>query len=144
MWVDNVMMVPGSFEMLGTPIDLTQVKNDLYVVGALTDHLVPWQSAYAAARVMSGDVRFVLSNSGHIQALVNPPGNPKASFLTNDDNPDDVEAWYRSASRNTGSWWEDWTRWVAERSGEPRPRPRRLGNRSHPVLEDAPGRYVHG
>jgi polyhydroxyalkanoate synthase len=144
MWVDNVMMIPGSFELLGTPIDLTQVKNDLYVVGALTDHLVPWQSAYAAARVMSGDVRFVLSNSGHIQALVNPPGNPRASFLTNDDNPDDVEAWYRSATRNTGSWWEDWARWVADRSGEPRPRPRRLGNRSHPVLEDAPGRYVHG
>jgi polyhydroxyalkanoate synthase subunit PhaC len=143
MWVDNVMMIPGSFEMLGTPIDLTQVKNDLYVVGALTDHLVPWQSAYAAARVMSGDVRFVLSNSGHIQALVNPPGNPRASFLTNDDHPDDVEAWYRSATKNTGSWWEDWARWVGERSGEPRPRPRRLGNRSHPILEDAPGRYVH-
>jgi polyhydroxyalkanoate synthase subunit PhaC len=144
MWVDNVLMIPGSFEMLGTAIDLTQVKNDLYVVGALTDHLVPWQSAYAAARVMSGDVRFVLSNSGHIQALVNPPGNPKASFLTNDDNPDDVEDWYRSASRNTGSWWEDWTRWTAERSGESRPKPRRLGNRNHPVLESAPGRYVHG
>lgn len=143
MWLDNVLMDAGSFDMLGSPIDLALVKNDLYVVGALTDHIVPWQSAYAAARTMTGDVRFVLSNSGHIQALVNPPGNPRASYLTNEDNPDDVEEWYASASRNAGSWWEDWARWTAERSGDLRPRPRRLGNRTHPVLDAAPGRYVH-
>lgn len=143
MWVDNVLMKPGSFEMLGTQIDLTQVKHEMYVVGALTDHLVPWQSAYAAARVMAGDVRFVLSTSGHIQALVNPPGNPRSSYLTNQENPDDVEAWYRTATKNAGSWWEDWTVWTAERSGDLRPKPRRLGNRAHPVLETAPGRYVH-
>lgn len=142
-WVDNIFMTPGSFEMLGTPIDLTQVKHDAYVVGALTDHLVPWQSAYAAARVLAGETRFVLSNSGHIQALVNPPGNPRSSFLTNAENPADVEEWYRSANKNVGSWWEDWALWTAERSGDLRHRPRRLGSRAHPVLEAAPGRYVH-
>jgi poly[(R)-3-hydroxyalkanoate] polymerase subunit PhaC len=143
MWSDNVFMVPGSFDMLGTPIDLTRIKHDVYVVGALNDHLVPWQAAYAAARVMGGDVRFVLSNSGHIQALVNPPGNARASFLTNPERPDDVEDWYRSAEKNPGSWWEDWITWTTERSGDVKPRPRRLGNRAHPVLEAAPGRYVH-
>ena len=142
-WVDNVFMAPGSFAMLGTPIDLTQVKHDVYVVGALTDHLVPWQSAFAAARVLSGDTRFVLSNSGHIQAMVNPPGNSRSSFLTNSEKPADAEEWYRSATKNAGSWWEDWARWTAERSGDLRPRPRRLGNRAHPILESAPGRYVH-
>lgn len=143
MWVDNVFMMPGSFEMLGSPIDLTQVKHDMYVVGALTDHLVPWQSAYAATRVMAGDVRFVLSSSGHIQSLVNPTGNPKTSYLINSDHPDDVEEWYRTASKNAGSWWEDWTQWTLERSGDLRARPRRMGNRKHAVLEKAPGRYVH-
>lgn len=143
MWVDNVFMSPGSFEMLGTPIDLNEIDCDVYVVGALTDHIVPWQSAYAAVRVMSGEMRFVLSNSGHIQALVNPPGNPRASFLTNPEHPDDAAEWYGSAEKNAGSWWEDWTTWTAERSGESRPRPRRLGSRAHPVLESAPGRYVH-
>ncbi len=59
------------------------------------------------------------------------------------ENPDDVEAWYRSASKNAGSWWLDWARWTAERSGDLRPRPRCLGNRAHPVLDPAPGRYVH-
>lgn len=144
MWADNVLTRPGTSETLGTPVDLSEVRTDLYVVGALSDHLVPWQSAYSATRLFGGDVRFVLSNSGHIQALVNPPGNPRSSFLTNDHDPGEVEAWYRSAVKNPGSWWEDWASWTAERSGGERPRPRRLGNRKHPILDSAPGRYVHG
>ena len=79
MWIDNALINPGTVTVLGTPVDLLGVKCDVYVVGALTDHLVPWQSAYAATQAFGGDVRFVLSNSGHIQALINPPGNPKAS-----------------------------------------------------------------
>ena len=142
MWMDNALIHPGTLTVLGTPVDLGRVKNDLYVVGALTDHLVPWQSCYAATRVFGGDVRFVLSNSGHIQALVNPPGNPKASYYPVEGAPPDPEQWLKGATKMTGSWWEDWAAWTLDRSGPSRPRRRGLGNRRHPVLAAAPGRYV--
>ena len=142
LWDDNALRHPGKLTVLGTPVDLALVKQDAYVVGALTDHLVPWQSAYAATQVLGGDVRFVLSNSGHIQALVNPPDNPKASFSMNDSNPPDPAAWLASAEQTRSSWWVDWADWTLARSGEQRPRPRRLGSPKHPKIVSAPGEYV--
>jgi len=143
MLLDNALTKVGAITVLGTPIDLSTIDTDLYVVGAMTDHLVPWQAAYMATQLYGGASRFVLSNSGHIQALVNPPGNPKASFLTSDDNPPDPEIWLKGAQRRSGSWWEDWCGWVSARSGPLQPRPRKLGSKRRPVLEAAPGRYVH-
>jgi polyhydroxyalkanoate synthase len=142
MWNDNALLHAGKMSVLGTPVDLAAVKQDAYVVGALTDHLVPWQSAYAATQVLGGDVRFVLSNSGHIQALVNPPGNPKASYYTNDSYPAEPAAWLADADQERASWWVDWADWTLARSGEQRPRPRRLGNSKHPKIVSAPGEYV--
>ncbi|MDT4915696.1 MAG: poly[(R)-3-hydroxyalkanoate] polymerase subunit PhaC [Pseudonocardiales bacterium] len=142
LWVDNALMNPNTIEVLGSKVDLGQVKTDLYAVGALTDHLVPWQSAYAATRAFGSDVRFVLSNSGHIQALINPPGNPKASFLVAGSTPENPDEWLAGAERSPGSWWVDWADWTIARSGAERSRPRRVGDRLHPVLEIAPGRYV--
>ena len=142
MWNDNALLHPGRMTVLGTPVDLSSVKQDAYVVGALTDHLVPWQSAYAATQVLGGDVRFVLSNSGHIQALVNPPGNPKASYYTNETYPADPAAWLAGAGQERASWWVDWADWTLARSGEQRARPRRLGSTKHPKIVSAPGEYV--
>jgi polyhydroxyalkanoate synthase subunit PhaC len=142
LWKSNGFMNPGSLEVLGSPLDPSAVKNDLYVVGAVSDHLVPWQSAYAATQIVGGNARFVLSRSGHIQALVNPPGNPKASFLLNPDNPADPQDWMSGATTVKQSWWVDWVDWLLERSGASRPAPQELGTDRHPVLEPAPGRYV--
>jgi len=142
LFVDNGLVTPGALTVLGSPVDLGSVRNDMYVVGALTDHLVPWESAYAATQHFSGDVRFVLSNSGHIQALINPPGNRKASFWVGDAQPAEPELWLKGATRTMGSWWTDWAAWTIDRSGPERPRPRKLGHRRHPVLEAAPGQYV--
>jgi len=142
LFVDNALVTPGALTVLDSPVDLRLVRNDLYVVGALTDHLVPWQSAYAATQHFGGEVRFVLSNSGHIQALINPPGNPKASFWVGQDRPREPEQWLKGATRTIGSWWTDWAAWSIDRSGSERPRPRRLGSRRHPVLDAAPGHYV--
>lgn len=141
-WTANSFLNPGGLEVLGHPMDLATVKQDAYVVGALTDHLVPWQSAYAATQVLGGDVRFVLSNSGHIQALVNPPDNPKASFYVNDTNPADPAEWLQSARSVRASWWVDWADWVLPRSGELRAKPRKLGDAVHPPIVAAPGEYV--
>jgi polyhydroxyalkanoate synthase len=142
LWVDNALMNPNTIEVLGSKVDLGQVKNDVYAVGALTDHLVPWQSAYAATQAFGSDVRFVLSNSGHIQALINPPNNSKASFRSAAETPADPAEWLAAAEPSAGSWWVDWADWTIARSGQRRPKPRRVGDRKHPVLEIAPGRYV--
>lgn len=142
-WQRNALVGRGQFDVLGTPIDLSQVKNDLYVVGAQSDHLVPWQSAYAATQAFGGTVRFVLSRSGHIQALVNPPDNPKASYYLNPENPASPAEWLEGAENMAGSWWADWADWVIERSGPTHPSPKSEGSRRHPVLDVAPGRYVY-
>jgi polyhydroxyalkanoate synthase len=141
--VTNGFLHPGSFSVLGSPVDLGLAKNDMYVVGAITDHLVPWESTYMATQVFGGETRYVLSNSGHIQALVNPPGNAKASYLVGVDNPPDPEEWRARADVHKGSWWTDWAAWIAPRSGDDRPAPRKLGSRRHPPQMPAPGRYVH-
>jgi len=142
-WQDNAMMKRDAITVLGSPLDLSAVKNDVYVVGAATDHLVPWESAYAATQIFGGKVRFVLSRSGHVQALVNPPGGSKASFFLNDHNPADPSEWLDNAVSVRGSWWEDWADWILERSGPSRTKPKALGDRRHPPLDSAPGRYVH-
>ncbi len=142
LWNDNALMHPGKLSVAGVPVDLGTVKQDAYVVGALTDHLVPWQSAYAATQVLGGDARFVLSNSGHIQALVNPPGNPKASFYTSDAVPADPAEWLAGAEQVRESWWVDWADWTLERSGGTKTKPRRLGSSKHPKIVAAPGEYV--
>ena len=145
-WSNNSMVKEGDIAVMGRPLDLTTVKTDSYVVGARTDHLVPWQSAYAATQVLGGDVRFVLSNSGHIQALVNPPDNPKASLYVGelgDEYPADPEQWLKTATLHKRSWWVDWADWLLVRSGEDRPRPKRAGNTRHRPIAPAPGEYVH-
>lgn len=138
----NKLLTPGGVTVLGQPLDLRTVDIDHYSVGASTDHIVPWQSCYRATSLFSADHRFVLSNSGHIQALVNPPDNPKASFLVGDTLPASAVAWQRAATKHAGSWWTDWVEWIDSRSGGWKPAPTELGSPRHPVLCDAPGTYV--
>jgi polyhydroxyalkanoate synthase subunit PhaC len=139
----NPLREPGTIKVLDTPIDLRQVSIPAYVLGGLTDHIVPWQSAYGATRVLGGPSQFVLSSSGHIQSLVNPPGNPKASYRIDGPNTPDPESWLRGATEVRGSWWEHWAAWIGEQSGEQVPAAARLGSDRHPAMEAAPGRYVH-
>jgi polyhydroxyalkanoate synthase len=142
MWVDNALVNSGSIKVLGTAVDLGRVRNELYIVGAATDHLVPWHSAYAGTQLFGGDVRFVLSNSGHVQALINPPGNKKASYLVADQTPASPEQWLTQAIAHAGSWWEDWVGWLQARSGDEVDAPVNLGSDRYPVLLEAPGSYV--
>jgi polyhydroxyalkanoate synthase len=138
----NALLEPGGVSVLGHSVDLRTVDVDHYSVGAATDHLVPWQACYEATQLFSGGHRFVLSNSGHIQALVNPPTNPKASYFVNDDLSGSAEEWLAGAARTAGSWWTDWADWVDARSGALRNAPTLAGDADHPVLCAAPGTYV--
>ena len=140
--MDNKLAVPGGLTVLGTPVDLHQVTTDTYVVGAETDHLVPWQGAYRTTQLFGGDSTFVLSGGGHIQHLVNPPGNPKAHFRTGQEAGPDAEAWLAESTKEQGTWWSHWAEWALARSGEKRPAPTSLGSKRHPPIEAAPGRYV--
>lgn len=140
--MDNLLATPDGLTLLGTPVDLGDITADTYVVGAETDHLVPWQGAYRSTQLFGGDSTFVLSGGGHIQHLVNPPGNPKAHFRTGPVAGQDAHAWLDGSTQESGSWWQHWADWVVARSGEERPAPRRLGSRRHRPVEAAPGRYV--
>ena len=93
--------------MLGVPIDLSRIDTDAYIVAGIADHITPWQNCYRTTQLLGGSTRFVLSTSGHIAALVNPPGNPKASFQVNKDNPADPAEWLRAAETEQGTWWTD-------------------------------------
>jgi poly(3-hydroxyalkanoate) synthetase len=128
--------------MLGTDIDLGKVDTDSYVVAGIADHLCKWESCYQTTQLLGGDTRFVLSTSGHIASMVNPPSNPKASFQTATDNPPDSGDWLASATKVKGSWWDDYVSWLAERTGPERTRPRRLGTATFEPICDAPGTYV--
>jgi polyhydroxyalkanoate synthase subunit PhaC len=140
----NGLAAPGSIDVLGTPVDLGKVRCDAYVVAGATDHIIPWTAAYRTTQLLGGDSEFVLGSSGHIQAIVNPPGNRKSRFLTRPGPPPaDPLEWRTSATTNEGTWWDHWLRWLGERSGDQRRAPARLGNRRHPPIEAAPGRYVH-
>ena len=135
-------LATGDLELAGQQLSLGDVKSDCYVVGAVNDHIVPWPASYQATRLLGGSVRYVLSSGGHVAGIVNPPG-PKAWHMVGPGNPATAEQWRAAAERRDGSWWEDWTSWAQDRSGELVPPPR-MGSKRYPALGDAPGEYVHG
>jgi polyhydroxyalkanoate synthase len=142
LFVENSLCQPGRIEVGGTRIDLGRVTADVYTVGALTDHITPWAACYRTPQLFGGRGTFVASSSGHIQALVNPPGNPKARYFTNETLEPDAERWLAGAREQKGSWWPHWADWLRERSGAERPAPTQLGSAAHPPILAAPGRYV--
>jgi polyhydroxyalkanoate synthase subunit PhaC len=143
----NALVTPGAATMLGSPVDLAKVDVDAYVVAGITDHLCPWESCYRTTQLLGGPVKFVLSTSGHIAAMVNPPSNPKAAFRTAPGgagaNPADPGEFLASAAAVPGSWWTDYASWLAERGGGQHKSPRTLGRKAYPVRCAAPGTYVH-
>jgi len=138
----NALTHPGALEVLETPIDLSKVTNDAYIVAGITDHITPWQGCYATTQLLGGKVTFILSNSGHIQALLNPPSNPKASYFVNERYPADPGQWQAGTQKRAGSWWEDWRDWLGQRSGEQKAAAGALGNEQYQPGIPAPGSYV--
>ena len=138
----NALTKPGAVSMLGSPVDLSAINVDSYLVAGIEDHISPWPSAYRATQLLGGTTRFVLSNSGHIAAMVNPPSNPKATFRLAPGNPSDHRDWLAQAETVQGSWWTDYTTWLAGRSGEMKDAPHTLGSAKFPPLDPAPGTYV--
>ena len=138
----NALAKPGAASMLGSPVDLSRIDTDSYVVAGISDYIVPWPSAYRATQLLGGKIRFVLSNGGHVASQVNPPANPKASYRLAPANPPDHRDWLALAETLQGSWWTDYTSWLADRSGAMKQAPLTLGSTKYPPLDPAPGTYV--
>jgi polyhydroxyalkanoate synthase len=142
--LDNSFMRPNAASVLGTPVDLSAVELDSDIVAGSNDHIVRWQNAYSSTQVLGGRAKFVLSTSGHIQALINPPRpDSRSSYRTAEENPAGAEEWLAQAARLQGSWWPDYIEWLGERSGELVPAPEVLGSPAHKAQAKAPGTYVH-
>jgi polyhydroxyalkanoate synthase subunit PhaC len=139
----NALTKPGQADMLSSPVDLSKVDTASYIVAGVADHLCPWQSCYRSTQLLGGPARFVLSTSGHIASMVNPPSHHKATFRTAPQNPVDPGQWLAAAQTVTGSWWPDYSAWLAQRSGERTAAPPGLGCKEFQPLEPAPGAYVH-
>ena len=141
--VANALTEPGGATMLGSPVDLAAVDRDTYQVAGITDHICPWQSCYRSTQLLGGRPRFLLSTSGHVAAMVNPPGNDKARYQIAKECPEDPQEWLRRAETCHGSWWPDYASWLAERCGEERAAPDELGGGGLTPICDAPGTYVY-
>jgi polyhydroxyalkanoate synthase len=140
-YVDN-QLAAGNMTLAGRRLKLKDVKSDLYIVGAEEDHIAPWASSYATTHLLGGDIRYVLTSSGHIAGIVNPPSS-KRRYWTNDAHPASGHEWLKGATQHDGSWWEDWVAWMATRAGK-QTKPPSMGSAAHPPVADAPGEYVHG
>ena len=140
--MDNALARPNMLTARGVPVDLSQIKTDTYVVAGVADHLTPWESCYRTTGLFGGTSRFVLSSGGHIAALVNPPGNPKASYRVNAVNPPDPADWLAGAQTVRDSWWPDLVDWLAERCGPDKIAPTELGGGGLRPLVEAPGTYI--
>jgi polyhydroxyalkanoate synthase len=139
----NSLKRPGAVTVLGSGVDLSRVTVDSYLVAGIADHITPWQNCYRTTQLLGGTKRFVLSTSGHIAAIVNPPSNKRASYRTAGTlTPPSAEEWLSQASLDEGTWWADWDAWLAEHSGSMRPAPQQLGSDKYAALGKAPGEYV--
>jgi polyhydroxyalkanoate synthase len=133
----------GELSLLGQPVEISDIKVPVYHVASKEDHIAPAAAVYRGARQMTGakEVRFVLAGSGHIAGVVNPPAMEKYQHWVDGDlDAEELPDWLATAEERPGSWWEDWSKWLAKRSGkkvEPREPGAVLG-----ALEEAPGSYV--
>ncbi|MDG2241983.1 MAG: class I poly(R)-hydroxyalkanoic acid synthase [Rhodospirillaceae bacterium] len=140
MYLENNLVKPGGISLAGEPIDLTTVDLPTYMISCKEDYIAPWASTYEATKLFKSKVRFVLSASGHIAGVVNPPAAEKYCFWTNTKSPESAEDWLATGKENPGSWWTDWHKWLKPKSGK-KMAARAPGKGGLKVIENAPGSY---
>ena len=145
MYLNNNLVKHDQLTLGGEPIDLARIHQPLYAVTAQDDHIAPWTSCYQIRKYIDAKtpVRFVRSTSGHILGIVNPPVNPpKRAYWVAEPTPSETaEHWLQRADKKPGTWWDDWTTWLHQRTGE-NVSAYATVNRKFPSLGDAPGSYV--
>ena len=140
MYQQNLLAKPGGITLADTPIDLSKVRTPTFILATREDHIAPWKSTYAATRLYSGPIKFVLCDAGHMAGVISPPGT-KYGHWANDKLPSSPDEWFGGATPNQGSWWPLWDQWVTQLDGGRVPA-REPGSGELPIIEDAPGSYV--
>ena len=140
MYQQNLLAKPGGITLADTPIDLSKVRTPTFILATREDHIAPWKSTYAATRLYSGPIKFVLSDAGHMAGVISPPGT-KYGHWANDKLPSSPDEWFGGATPNQGSWWPLWDQWVTQLDGGRVPA-RQPGSGELPIIENAPGSYV--
>ena len=151
-YFENNLIKPGKTVVCGEKLDLAHIDMPVYIYGSREDHIVPIGGAYASTQVLPGKKRFVMGASGHIAGVINPPAKNKRSYWTNEKLPASKAGgakfpaaqadWLKGATEHPGSWWTDWSSWLADHGGKQIAAPKSFGNRQYKVIEAAPGRYV--
>ena len=141
MYIHNKLREPKGLTIAGRSIDLSSVTTPCYFISAKDDHIAPWKSTFAGAKLFGGKVRFVLGGSGHIAGIVNPPVANKYCYWANDELTHDAESWLQNADRFDGSWWSDWSVWITSQGSRTVNARKIKNNRTNP-FEDAPGSYA--
>ena len=141
-YLENRLRVPGELKLCNQPVDLGRLDMPTYLFAAREDHIVPWQTAYLVTRLLTGEHRFVLGASGHIAGVINPASKNRRSYWVDGDLKGDAEQWAASSTEKPGSWWSDWSAWLADFKGGEKAAPKSLGNKEFSPIEPAPGRYV--
>jgi len=140
MYIKNKLREPGGISLAGVPIDVSKVDIPAYFISTVEDHIAPWKTTYLGAQLLKGPVRFTLGGSGHIAGIVNPPSANKYWYWTNDELRDTADEWLSTAEKQPGSWWSDWSAWIAAFGGEKVPA--RAPGGGLGIIEDAPGSYA--
>ncbi len=138
-------LAKSTLQTLGQTIDLGTLPQPTYVLANKEDHIVPWQAAHISSQLFAkkgANVRFIQGASGHIAGVINPPHKNKRSYKVGDALGKDAASWENKAQTIAGSWWPDWTEWLAQQSGKRVKAKTALGSKEHPPIEAAPGRYV--
>lgn len=142
MFKHNPLAEGKELKVRGLPINLSKVNIDLFSVGGVTDHITPWEACYRSIHLFGGKKEFVLSNSGHIQSILNPPGNPKGTYFTSKETPETAAEWRKTAIKREDTWWFYWLHWLRKHSGAEKDAPKELGSAKHFALYPAPGKYA--
>jgi len=140
MYQQNLLAKPGGITLADTPIDLSKVRTPTFILATREDHIAPWKSTYAATRLYSGPIKFVLSDAGHMAGVISPPGT-KYGHWANDELPSSPDEWFGGATPNQGSWWPVWDEWITQLDSGRVPA-REPGGGKLTIIEDAPGSYV--
>jgi polyhydroxyalkanoate synthase len=141
-YLHNNLIRKDALTVAGEKIDLERIVQPIYAVAATDDHIAPWKQAFRINNFVAGSRRFVLSSSGHILGIVNPPVVPskREYWVANPERHESADDWRDRAEHQPGSWWEDWVAWLRPLSGR---KGKPAGSSSaYPALADAPGAYV--
>ncbi|MBI1890727.1 MAG: class I poly(R)-hydroxyalkanoic acid synthase [Burkholderiales bacterium] len=146
MYLENNLKEPNKLSIAGHSVDLGAIDAPTFIYASYEDHIVPWTSAYTSTKILNPKKpkqnKFVLGASGHIAGVINPPAKKKRNYWTNDKVCDTAEAWLEGAADHPGSWWGEWTKFLAKYAGEEIKAPKKYGGASYTPIEPAPGRYV--